>query len=139
VNQFVAGFIGSPAMNFLSGKISEKNGLMFESNHSEFQFHLTDQQKDHLKNIKGKEITIGIRPEDISVEKSSEKSIELKRALDVIEPMGNESFIYFEVEKVQFIGRVKPLQVLKTGSPINLFIDIQNIYLFDKNSGDHLS
>ena len=139
VNQFVAGFIGSPAMNFLNGKISEKNGLMFESNNSEFQFHLTDQQKDYLKNSTGKEITIGIRPEDISVEKSSDKCIELERALDVIEPMGNESFIYFEVEKVQFIARVKPLQVLKTGSPINLFIDPQKIYLFDKNSGDHLS
>jgi multiple sugar transport system ATP-binding protein len=139
VNQFVAGFIGSPAMNFLSGKISEKNGLMFESNNSEFQFYLTDRQKDYLKNSTGKEITIGIRPEDILIEKSSDNCIELERTLDVIEPMGNESFIYFEVEKVQFIGRVKPLHVLKTGNPINLFIDPQKIYLFDKNSGDHLS
>jgi multiple sugar transport system ATP-binding protein len=126
-------------MNFLSGKISEKNGLMFESNNSEFQFYLTGRQKDYLKNSTGKEITIGIRPEDISIEKSSDNCIELERTLDVIEPMGNESFIYFEVEKVQFIGRVKPLHVLKTGNPINLFIDPQKIYLFDKNSGDHLS
>lgn len=139
VNQFVAGFIGSPAMNFLSGKISEKDGLMFESSNSEFKFHLIDKKKDYLKNYTGQEITIGIRPEDISVEKSSEKSIEFERELDVIEPMGNESFIYFEVEKIQFIARVKPLYDLKVNIKVKLYIDPQKIYLFDKNSGDHLS
>ena len=77
VNQFVAGFIGSPAMNFLSGTISEKSGLMFESYNSEFKFHFTSVQKDYLKDYVGKEITIGIRPEDISVENNSDKSIEL--------------------------------------------------------------
>ena len=45
VNQFVAGFIGSPAMNFLSGTISEKNGLMFTSNNSEFKFNFSSEQK----------------------------------------------------------------------------------------------
>ena len=136
VNQFVAGFIGSPAMNFLSGKISENNGLMFKSNNSEFQFHLIDQQKDHLKNSTGQEITIGIRPEDISVEKISDKSIELERELDVIEPMGNESFIYFEVEKVQFIARVKPIYGLKVSSKIKLYIDLEKVYMFDKDQGN---
>jgi len=139
VNQFVAGFIGSPAMNFLSGKISEKNGLMFKSSNSEFQFHLTDLQKDYLKNSTGKEITIGIRPEDISVEKISEESIELERELDVIEPMGNESFIYFEVEKVQFIARVKPLHNLKVSKKVKLYVESNKIYLFDKKSGFNIS
>ena len=139
VNQFVAGFIGSPAMNFINGKISEKNGLIFESSNSEFKFHLTEKQKADLKNSSGKEIAIGIRPEDISIEQSSDKSIKLERELDVIEPMGNESFIYFEIEKVQFIGRVKPLQILKGGGKINLFIDPQKIYLFDMKSGNHIS
>jgi multiple sugar transport system ATP-binding protein len=130
VNQFVAGFIGSPAMNFLGGMISEKNGLMFTSNNSEFKFHLTSEQKDYLKDYVGKKIIIGIRPEAISVENSVDKSIELDCPLDVIEPMGNETFIYFQVEKTQFIARVKPLKDLKAGERIKLFIDSKKIYFF---------
>jgi len=139
VNQFVAGFIGSPAMNFLTGTISEKNGLMFTSNNSEFKFHLTSVQKDYLKNYVGKEITIGIRPENISVENNSNTSIEIDCTLDVIEPMGNETFIYFQVEKTQFIARVKPLKDLKAGESIKLFIDPNGLYLFDNNSGFYIS
>ena len=139
VNQFVAGFIGSPAMNFLSGKILEKDGLMFESSNSEFKFHLTDEKKDYLKNYTGQEITTGIRPEDISVEKSSEKSIELESVLDVIEPMGNESFIYFEVEKVQFIARVKPLHDLIVSQKIKLYIDPLKVYLFENKIGKNIN
>jgi multiple sugar transport system ATP-binding protein len=71
VNKFVAGFIGSPAMNFLSGKVSEENGLMFTSKNSEFKFHFSSEQKDYLIDYLGQEITIGIRPEDISVENTT--------------------------------------------------------------------
>ena len=138
VNQFVAGFVGSPAMNFLSGTISEKNGFMFESNNSELKFHLTSVQKDYLKDYVGKEITIGIRPENISVENNSSDSIELDCILDVIEPMGNESFIYFEIEKTQFIARVKPLHDLKVGGKVKLYIDPNRVYLFDTVTGNHL-
>jgi multiple sugar transport system ATP-binding protein len=138
LNQFVAGFIGSPAMNFLNGTISEKNGLMFTSNNSELKFHLTSLQKDYLKDYVGKEITIGIRPENISVENNSSTSIELDCKLDVIEPMGNESFIYFEIEKTQFIARVKPLHDLKVGGKVKLYIDPNRVYLFDIVTGNHL-
>jgi multiple sugar transport system ATP-binding protein len=139
VNQFVAGFIGSPAMNFISGTVSEKNGLMFTSNNSEFKFQLTSEQKNYLTNYVGKEITIGIRPENISVENNSSTSIELDCILDVIEPMGNESFIYFEIEKTQFIARVKPLHDLKVGGKVKLYIDPNRVYLFDNNSGFNIS
>ena len=139
VNQFVAGFIGSPAMNFLSGTILEKNGLMFISNDSEFKSHFSAEQKDYLKSYLGQEITIGVRPEDISVDNSAGKSIELESTLDVIEPMGNETFIYFEIEKIQFIARIRPLQNLKTGEKVKLFIEPNKVYLFDRKTGINIS
>jgi multiple sugar transport system ATP-binding protein len=139
VNQFVAGFIGSPAMNFLSGTILEKNGLMFESNNSEFKFHLKSEQKDYLKDYVGKEIIIGIRPEDISIENTNGKSIELESELNVIEPMGNETFIYFEIERTQFIARIKPLQDLKVGEKIKLYIDPLVFYLFERKNGENIN
>jgi multiple sugar transport system ATP-binding protein len=138
INQFVAGFIGSPAMNFLSGTISEKDGLMFISDNAELKFNFSSEQKSYLKNYNGQEVVIGIRPEDISIEKNNSKSIEQDCVLDVIEPMGNETFIYFEIEKTQFIARVKPLYELKVCGKIKLYIDPEKIYLFDKKTGNHL-
>ena len=138
VNQFVAGFIGSPAMNFLSGTISEKSDLAFTSDKSELTFNFSSEQKSYLNDCIGQEVVIGIRPEDIFIEKTNSKSIEQECVLDVIEPMGNETFIYFEIEKVQFIARVKPLHDIKVGGKIKLYIDSEKIYLFDKKSGNHL-
>jgi multiple sugar transport system ATP-binding protein len=80
----------------------------------------------------------GIRPEDISIENTTGKSIELECVLDVIEPMGNETFIYFELEKIQFIARVKPLHELKVAGKIKLYIDPGKVYLFDTKTGNHL-
>ena len=138
VNQFVAGFIGSPAMNFLSGTISEKSDLAFTSDKSELTFNFSSEQKSYLNDCIGQEVVIGIRPEDIFIEKTNSKSIEQECVLDVIEPMGNETFIYFEIEKVQFIARVKPLHDIKVGGKIKLYIDPEKIYLFDKKTGNNL-
>ena len=59
--------------------------------------------------------------------------------LDVIEPMGNETFIYFEIEKIQFIARVKPLRDLKAGERIKLFIDPLILYLFERKNGKNIN
>ncbi|MDP2362387.1 MAG: hypothetical protein Q8M94_01320, partial [Ignavibacteria bacterium] len=64
--------------------------------------------------------------------------IEIKALTDVVEPMGNETFIYFEVEKIQFIARVKPSKELRVGEKIKLFIDSRSVYFFDKKTGNHL-
>lgn len=138
VNQFVAGFIGSPAMNFLSGTISEKSDLAFTSDKSELTFNFSSEQKSYLNDCIGQEVVIGIRPEDIFIEKTNSKSIEQECVLDVIEPMGNETFIYFEIEKVQFIARINPLHDIKVGGKIKLYIDPEKIYLFDKKTGNNL-
>jgi len=138
VNQFVAGFIGRPAMNFLNGKILDKTDLIFESSESEITFNFPLEQKSNLKEYAGKEIAIGIRPEDISIEMSQDKSIKFENTLDIIEPMGNETFIYFEIEKIQFIARVKSFHNLKVGEKIKLYIDPEKVYLFDMTSGTNL-
>ena len=53
--------------------------------------------------------------------------------------MGNETFIYFEVEKVQFIARVKPLHDLKVGGKIKLYIDPLKLYLFERKMGENIN
>ncbi|MBK7632311.1 MAG: sn-glycerol-3-phosphate ABC transporter ATP-binding protein UgpC [Ignavibacteriales bacterium] len=133
VNKFVAGFIGSPAMNFIDVSVNSENKIV--SKDGKLIFSLSVEQKNHLKDYLDKEIILGIRPEDIRLENDLKNSIELEVLIDVIEPMGNETFVYFEIEKNPFIARVKPIEVLKVNERIKLYIDTQSIYLFNKTLG----
>ena len=136
VNQFVAGFIGSPAMNFIDVTVNNANKL--SSKNGQLNFSLSAEQINQLKDYLGKEIILGIRPEDIQLEKNSSNSMELEILIDVTEPMGNETFIYFEVEKIQFIARVKPSRELKRDKKVKLYIDSSRVYFFDKQSGKNI-
>jgi len=136
VNQFVAGFIGSPAMNFIDVSVNDVNKL--SSINGKLSFILSAEHIDRLKDHSNKEIVLGIRPEDIRLEKNINNAIEIEALTDVVEPMGNETFIYFEIEKVQFIARVNPSKELKSGEKIKLYIDPTCVYFFDKNSSQNI-
>jgi multiple sugar transport system ATP-binding protein len=136
VNQFVAGFIGSPAMNFIDMNVISDNTITNKD--GKLKFNLTFEQRNHLKDHLDKEIIIGIRPEDIQLEKNINNVIEIDVATDLVEPMGNESFIYFEIEEKQFIARVKPLKHMKAGEKIKLYVDSTKVYLFDKESTQNI-
>jgi multiple sugar transport system ATP-binding protein len=136
VNQFVAGFIGSPAMNFIDVHLKSENEI--SSKDGKIKFSLTVEQKNDLREYLSKEIILGLRPEDIRLENDSKNSIELEVLIDVTEPMGNETFIYFEIEKNPFIARIKPIKDLKTNERIKLHIDPTSIYLFDKTTGKNI-
>ena len=136
VNQFVAGFIGSPAMNFIDVTVNNENKL--SSKNGQLIFSLSAEQTNLLKDHKNENISMGVRPEDIQLEKNSNNSIEIETLTEVMEPMGNETFIYFEVEKIQFIARVKPSKELKRGEKIKLYVDSSNVYFFDKQSGKNI-
>jgi multiple sugar transport system ATP-binding protein len=136
INKFVAGFIGSPSMNFIDVSVINKNAIC--SKDEKLKINLTAEQKSYLKDYSNQEITLGIRPEDIELENNSTNSFELEVVIDVLEPMGNETFIYFEIEKNQFIARVKPLKDLRFGEKIKLYIDPEKVYLFDLKSGQNL-
>ena len=139
VNRFVAGFIGSPAMNFIDGEISNKNNLSFKSNKGDIYFGLSSLQSEILKNYAGKEVTIGIRPENILINSDDKNSIPIEVALDVIEPMGNETFIYFELDGVQFISRMRTQANLTLGLKIKIYLESDKIYFFDKETGKNVN
>ena len=136
VNQFVAGFIGSPAMNFIDVSLKSDNKL--SSKNGELNIGLSTEQINLLKVYSTKEILLGVRPEDIRLEKNISNTIELEVLTGLVEPMGNETFIYFDVEKTQFIARVKPSKELKVGEKIKLYIDPKSVYVFDKKLGNNI-
>ena len=136
INKFVAGFIGSPAMNFIDLIIKSENKLTSKT--GAINFDLSIKNKETLKNYINKSVSLGIRPEDIQLENIFNNSISIEANVDVIEPMGNETFIHFVADESQFIARVKPTKDLKLFEKTQLFIDADNLYLFDPHTGDNI-
>ncbi len=133
-NKFVAGFIGSPAMNFISGKLFDDNGTKFKSKAGSFAIELNGQYQDQLKNYLNKEIILGIRPEDIYDSKSASSKPEfgrIKAMLEVVEPMGNEIFLYFTIDGEQFVARVPSREKQEPNKEIDLMLDTSKLHFFD--------
>ena len=133
-NKFVAGFIGSPSMNFVEGKITQNGGLTFKSKKGDVSFVLNNKYSERLKSYPDKSVWMGIRPEDIydpasgsSVKNPSKINVKL----EVVEPMGNEIFLYFPVDGEQFVSRIPARQMLEAGTMKELLIDADKLHFFD--------
>lgn len=134
VNKFVASFIGSPAMNCISGSLEGGDTLRFVSEGKSLALDLSAASNERLKNYIGKKIRIGIRPEDFhenlnSLKKQDSHPYMVK--LEVVEPMGNEVFLYFTVDETQFTARIQSREPLLPGTTKDLFIDVTKIHFFD--------
>lgn len=138
INKFVAGFIGSPAMNFLDGKIIEENTLFFQENNNGLKLKIPENLTSKLKNYKDKNITLGIRPENIySYLKSNVDTnniVKINATLEVVEPMGNEIYLYFSSGTTQITARIETQTIPPPGSNIDLFFDLNKAHFFDKET-----
>jgi multiple sugar transport system ATP-binding protein len=135
INKFVAGFIGSPAMNFFSGKILRSDKIYFLIDKINAKIEFDEMQHKRLQPYQDKEITIGIRPEDILVSTEKSSGEDISAQIEVVEPMGNETLIYFTLQNTQMIARGNPNQYYKTGSVYSMRFHKSKIHLFDKESG----
>jgi multiple sugar transport system ATP-binding protein len=136
-NMFVAGFIGSPPINFIEGKISNENGLIFENQELGLVFKgLGDHVTKGLGDYAGKEVLMGIRPESITSSlNAAETSQKLNTVISAIEQMGNEMLVYFPLGNRQLIARLAPEAPASAGQSMELFIDISKAHFFDQESG----
>jgi multiple sugar transport system ATP-binding protein len=132
-NRFVAGFIGSPPMNFIKGVIQKrKDAYSFECNGIKFDIPAS---VDHLlEEYIGKEIIFGIRPEDIWDVPSSgwiEQKTIIETKVDFRELMGSDIYIYANAGKTNLIGRVGAMSDPKPGSSFGLVFNLSNVHFFD--------
>lgn len=137
INRFVAGFIGSPSMNFVKGKLFNDNGTMFKSDGGELAVKLNRKYDSDLRTYGNKEVILGVRPEDIYDAMTLGQKPEYSKInviLDVVEPMGNEIFLYFNVDKVQFVARIPAREKPEVNSKRVLLIDGSKLHFFDGNS-----
>lgn len=134
VNKFVAGFIGSPAMNFVSGVIKNEGKLSFVSSNKVFELPLSSRYTDKLKSHAGKNVYMGIRPEDFydeSTKKEGTEYFQIIPELEVVEPMGNEIFLYFTLEGVQITARIPSREQLQPRTKHPLYLDLSKLHFFD--------
>ena len=129
VNKFVAGFIGSTSMNFITGQIEDDQGLGF--NTGSLSFQINSGADDKLKDFAGKEIIFGIRPEDISI---SGKEEGIPMVVEILEMMGNEIYLYLALNQNTIIARVPPDTNVEEGQDINVIFDISKAHYFDPDS-----
>lgn len=131
-NMFVAGFIGSPQMNFLDAEVQTKNQkIILKLKRNEID--VTEAFKDikAVYEYAGKTVKMGIRPEDLSVSDSGRKNV-ISAELEVNELMGSETYLYLNYSDEKIIARV-PSGEYEEGS-LNLKLNPEKIHLFDPNT-----
>jgi len=132
-NSFVGGFIGSPPMNFVNGKIS-KSGETYRFIGEDFSFDVPADLGSLLEGYVDKEIIFGIRPEDIWDMKSSEwikDKITLDTKIDFREIIGAETYFYVHVGKTNLVTRVGGLYDIAAGNRFQVAMRLGNLHFFD--------
>ena len=128
-NLFVAGFIGSPGMNFMPVKVASR-GDGFEVTADGFSFQVKANHGGWQ--WKEGEATLGIRPQDISeASEASSEWAELEAEVEVIEPLGSENFLYCRVGENPVAARVAPTCPAKVGEKVKLAFALERFHLFD--------
>jgi multiple sugar transport system ATP-binding protein len=137
MNKFVAGFIGSPTMNFMKGTLENNNGYSFVHESGLCNFYLGAEILPSLKKYLGKTLVIGIRPEHIFIceETDIPKTHECKLEIVAFENMGNEQFVYLSSGIQTLIVRRLPLETTEVGMKKSINCAIDKIIYFDEISG----
>ena len=128
VNQFVAGFIGEPPMNFVNSIVRGGCVEIGGSKHD-----LTKVIGDDIKAYEGKEIVVGFRPEAISLTEV-EDSFMLNAQVELTELLGDNTNVYVDMNEDKVILKVDPHQTPKMDTQINYYVPYKSVYLFDANT-----
>lgn len=135
-NIFVAGFIGSPPMNFIEATITESNGK-FYSSFENYRVPLPTRMCKLLESYVGKDVVIGIRPENFHHEKQYfeiDDSNKINLFATIVEMMGSEIYIYSKVRDKTFVAKVPYSSEIKANTNVELALDFEKIHVFDKDT-----
>jgi multiple sugar transport system ATP-binding protein len=136
VDKFVAGFIGSPPMNFMNGFIRKKDGRLF-FDEGDFQVGLVDRMVSPLSPYIDKEIIFGIRPEYMYdklfvTEAQADNTVNVM--VEVVEPMGSEVHLYLKTKKHSFTARVGSRSTPEIFKQLDIVFDMDKVHFFDSKT-----
>src|SRR5215210_5082451 len=137
-NMFVAGFIGSPSMNFFDAKVVSDGGaddLYVEV--GTLRLKVPNHRINAVKSLAGRDVVFGIRPEDIHHPSERREAAEYQKgtvAVGVVEPLGSEQFVYLTVNEQEFTSRMPARVQLTPGSPLEVIFDTEKMHIFDRQT-----
>jgi multiple sugar transport system ATP-binding protein len=135
-NLFVAGFIGSPAMNFFDAELKSDDGrLVVET--ATFQLSIPPSKAESFRGHVGKRVIFGIRPEDIhdvDFQPGGITPAVIEANVDVVEQMGNEMNLYLEDNGKTFIARTDPRTKARVGQRLSVALNLDNMHIFDADT-----
>jgi len=138
INLFVAGFIGSPSMNFVPCQVSQDNGNLYVQTNG-FKVKLPEDLAAKAKEQSDGDYILGVRPEDItlpqSVEAGSRKSDPINVMVNVIETLGKETYLDITSGEQTLTAIISPNAVVKGGENLELAINMDKMHLFKKGDG----
>ena len=135
-NLFVAGFIGSPAMNFFDAKL-RKDGNHVYIDSTSFSVKIPDSKADVYLPHDGKAVIFGLRPEDIHDPKYEAPDIigeQVDGSVEVTELMGNEIFVFLKSGEFDYVARVDPRTNFRMGDKVKVTFNMGNMHIFDKET-----
>ncbi len=131
--RFVAGFIGSPAMNFVPCRLEESGGELAVKLSDKVNFPVPSSRRSRYQQHVGRELIFGLRPEHFTEKRSDMPagSMVFDAQLEVVEPMGMETMVYFGINGTEVCGRVAPNAAGNAGEMMPLVADLNQMHLID--------
>lgn len=141
INVFVAGFIGSPAINMLRGDVVEKDGeLSFDC--GDFVAPIFPEHREALKAQMGKEVIMGIRPEDIydaRYDSMADFPQKVETNCELVEPLGSEYHVVLSTKSHEFTARFDPKELPQIDKPLTVSFNMAKAHFFDGESEERLA
>jgi len=135
-NVFVAGFIGSPSMNFFDATLVGEEGNLYADT-GDFRVPIPDDRRQAFEPYTGKEVIFGIRPENIHAKNfvpSNINAAPLEAQVEVVELLGHELHLYLDAGQNSFVATVDTRLAPDVGQKLPLVIDQDRMHLFDKTT-----
>ncbi len=136
-NVFVAGFVGSPSMNFVDARVAQDDDALFiDATH--FKVRIPEGRCPVRHDLVGKDVVFGIRPEHIQdraycIDPIADNCFSAQ--VDFVEPMGSEMILHLSIGPLSMVAKVNPKTSARQGSVIGIHIDMDLIHIFDKKTG----
>jgi multiple sugar transport system ATP-binding protein len=133
VSMFVAGFIGSPTMNFTRGRIAgDAQTVLLHDRGSGCRLAFTEGQRARYAKHAGTDVIVGVRPEHFTPVEAA--AAHLSATVDVVEPLGSDTLVFLAFGDGELVARVPPATVAVPGTPIALRIDVSRLHCFDPDT-----
>jgi multiple sugar transport system ATP-binding protein len=133
----VAGFIGSPSMNFVTvttDRVADRTVV----HDGGFTVTVPDRLRDAVGPTTGRSLTLGVRPEHLEIGEGGDGAATVRSTVDVVEFLGNEELLHVRAGEHDLIALVDARHRVRPGDVLDLAIPLEHVHLFDEESGDAL-